>query len=65
MLLASVNQLDSNIHAWFSSTSLPTEDFLRLFLAAVMGGAVGLERGVRGARPGFGPICLFASAARW
>ena len=53
MLLASIAQWDSQIHQWVSSFGAPVEDFLRLILAGVMGGLVGIERELRGRQAGF------------
>ena len=53
MLLASISQWDSHIHQWVGSFGQPVEDFVRLILAGVMGGLVGIEREVRGRQAGF------------
>ena len=53
MLLASLSQWDSTLHHWFSSTGTPVEDLVRLVLAAVLGGIVGIEREIRGREAGF------------
>jgi putative Mg2+ transporter-C (MgtC) family protein len=52
MLLASLSTWDTTIHNWFASGT-QVEDFLRLVLAAIAGGVVGLEREVRGRQAGF------------
>jgi putative Mg2+ transporter-C (MgtC) family protein len=49
----SVHDLDLNIRAWMQKLGWPTEPALRLMLAAILGGVVGLEREVRGRQAGF------------
>ena len=53
MLLASISQWDSQLHHWISVYGTPMEHFLRLILAGVMGGVVGIERELRGRQAGF------------
>jgi len=53
MLLASLSTWDIAIHNWISGFSAPLEDFVRLFMAAIAGGLVGIERELRGRQAGF------------
>jgi putative Mg2+ transporter-C (MgtC) family protein len=63
MLLASIAQWDSQIHQWISGYGAPLEDFLRLVLAGVMGGVVGIERELRGRQAGFRTYLLVCVAS--
>ena len=53
MTLAIIDVLDNSIRAWGGELSWPVEQVLRLLLAAVAGGMVGLERELRGRQAGF------------
>src|SRR3954468_10120967 len=53
MQLALISQWDTHIHNWVLPFGAPVEDFLRLILAAILGGLVGVEREVRGRQAGF------------
>ena len=53
MFFASLHDLDRHITHWITQTGLPIEELLRLLLAALVGGMVGLEREVRGRQAGF------------
>src|SRR5439155_4519930 len=53
VLLASMDGLDSAIRAWGEQFNWPAEPIVRLLLAAVAGGLVGLERELRGRQAGF------------
>ncbi len=48
-----LQHLDVHIDAWASGLGYPTEAIVRLLLAAVAGGLVGLEREMRGRQAGF------------
>jgi putative Mg2+ transporter-C (MgtC) family protein len=48
-----IASLDQVIQSWTASLSPPWEQLLRLLVAAVAGGLIGLEREVRGRRAGF------------
>jgi len=48
-----LNHLDSVISAWISGLDYPLETLLRLLLAAVAGGIIGIERELRGRQAGF------------
>ena len=52
-MLASLHSLDQYITQWANSLEWPVEPLLRLTLAAILGGLVGLEREVRGRQAGF------------
>src|SRR5438874_10838286 len=45
--------MHSQIHQWLAGLSPPVEAFVRLILAGVMGGLVGIERELRGRQAGF------------
>jgi len=51
--LSSITQIDQDFNAWALSLGRPLEGLLRLLLAAVCGGLVGLEREIRGRQAGF------------
>jgi putative Mg2+ transporter-C (MgtC) family protein len=51
--LAFVSQWDLRLHEWIAGLGSPVEGFVRLAVAAVMGGLVGIEREVRGRQAGF------------
>lgn len=53
MALAQFDLWDSQIRAFMSSLGSPAEELLRIVLAAIAGGLVGLEREVRGRQAGF------------
>jgi putative Mg2+ transporter-C (MgtC) family protein len=53
MLLAANDALDAGIRAWGARLDWPAEYILRLVLAGVAGGLIGLEREVRGRQAGF------------
>jgi putative Mg2+ transporter-C (MgtC) family protein len=53
MLLAFVQSLDQSISQWTAALGWPAEGFLRLLLAGIFGGLVGLERELRGRQAGF------------
>jgi putative Mg2+ transporter-C (MgtC) family protein len=64
MLLASLHTLDHLITQWANSLEWPVEPLVRLTLAAILGGLVGLEREVRGRQAGFRTnllVCLGCS----
>ena len=44
---------DSQISNWLAGLGGPWEDFLRLILAGIAGGLVGMEREIRGRQAGF------------
>lgn len=48
-----MHDIDRHISQWISSSGLPLEDLVRLLLAALVGGMVGLEREIRGREAGF------------
>jgi len=52
-LLAFLSGWDSHVTSWAASLGWPLEGMLRLFLAVVAGGLVGLEREFRGRQAGF------------
>jgi len=60
MLAFSVQGLDTAINDWAKSLDWPLEPLLRLTLAALLGGLVGLEREVRGRQAGFRTNLLVA-----
>jgi putative Mg2+ transporter-C (MgtC) family protein len=53
MILSAIDTLDSAIRAWGEQQNWPAEHVLRLLLACVVGGLVGLERELRGRQAGF------------
>jgi putative Mg2+ transporter-C (MgtC) family protein len=53
LLLGFVHSLDQFVSQWAASLGWPGEAFLRLLLAGIFGGLVGLEREVRGRQAGF------------
>jgi putative Mg2+ transporter-C (MgtC) family protein len=53
LVLAFIDTLDINIKTWAASLGWPGEGVLRLILAAIAGGLVGLERELRGRQAGF------------
>lgn len=60
MTLAVADSFDNAIRNWGAGLSWPAEYLLRLVLAAVAGGLVGLEREVRGRQAGFRTHLLVA-----
>lgn len=52
-VLAFLDTLDSQIHAWASAGGTTAEGAVRLLLAGLAGGLVGLDREVRGREAGF------------
>src|SRR4051794_25264282 len=60
MTLAALDALDHALRSWGSHLSWPGEEVLRLLVAAVAGGLVGLEREVRGRQAGFRTNLLVA-----
>src|SRR6476661_3370763 len=64
MLLAFIDVWDSHIREAAAALGWPAEDMLRLLLAAMAGGLVGLEREIRGRQAGFRTnllVCLGAA----
>ncbi len=53
VFLAAINDVDGAIRAWGEQFTWPAEAIVRLLLAAVAGGLVGLEREIRGRQAGF------------
>jgi putative Mg2+ transporter-C (MgtC) family protein len=53
VLIGAVSNWDIAIHQWVVGFGTPVEDFLRLIIAAIAGGMVGLERELRGRQAGF------------
>jgi putative Mg2+ transporter-C (MgtC) family protein len=53
MLLAFIQSLDQTVTQWTAALGWPAEGFLRLLLAGIFGGLVGLERELRGRQAGF------------
>jgi putative Mg2+ transporter-C (MgtC) family protein len=53
MILAFMQSLDQSVTQWTAALGWPGEGFLRLVLAGIFGGLVGLEREVRGRQAGF------------
>jgi putative Mg2+ transporter-C (MgtC) family protein len=53
MTLAFLLSWDQHIRDWATSLGAPTEDLIRMALAVIAGGLVGLEREVRGRQAGF------------
>lgn len=51
--LASLHTLDHSLTNWANTLEWPLEPLLRLTLAAILGGLVGLEREIRGRQAGF------------
>src|SRR2546423_3640993 len=60
MSLAVIDPLDASIRAWGAHQTWPAEHVLRLLLAGVAGGFVGLEREIRGRQAGFRTNILVA-----
>ncbi len=66
MFLASLESFDTNITMWAASLGWPGEGLLRLGLAVLLGGLVGMEREVRGRQAGFRTyllVCVGAALA--
>src|SRR4051794_21740468 len=63
MLLASISQWDSQLHEFLTGQSSVLEPFVKLALAAVMGGLVGIEREIRGRQAGFRTYILVCMGA--
>jgi putative Mg2+ transporter-C (MgtC) family protein len=53
MIGPAVEAWNASLNHWFSSLGAPVEDVVRLLLAAIFGGMVGIEREVRGRQAGF------------
>ena len=53
MILSAIDTFDIAIRSWGEQQSWPAEYVLRLLLACVVGGLVGLERELRGRQAGF------------
>lgn len=53
MLMSLIDLWDAQIRTWAAGLGWPVEGLLQLFLAAIAGGLVGLEREVRGRQAGF------------
>jgi len=60
MLAFSFHDIDAQFNHWANSLQWPVEPLLRLFLAAILGALVGLEREVRGRQAGFRTNLLVA-----
>ncbi len=52
-MLAVVDPIDQVVRTWAAHSGLPLDSLIRLLVAAVAGGLVGLEREVRGRQAGF------------
>jgi putative Mg2+ transporter-C (MgtC) family protein len=66
MLFAAVSPYDAHIQQWAANLGWPGEAFLRLALAIVAGGLVGLERELHGRQAGFRTnllVCLGSALA--
>src|SRR4051812_43918199 len=53
MLLSVIDAFDNSIRIWGAQQSWPAEYVLRLVLAALAGGMIGVEREIRGRQAGF------------
>ena len=53
MVISFIGSWDQQIHVWAAALGWPMEAVLRLVLAGIAGGLVGLEREVRGRQAGF------------
>lgn len=53
MLAISLHDIDAWLNDWANGLQWPVEPIIRITLAAILGGAVGLEREVRGRHAGF------------
>jgi putative Mg2+ transporter-C (MgtC) family protein len=53
MVGQTIEAWNATLNGWFSSLGAPVEDVVRLILAAVFGGLVGVEREMRGRQAGF------------
>src|SRR5687768_10751631 len=53
LAIPSLHDLDLHLKGWANGLQWPLEPLIRLVLAAVLGGLVGLEREVRGRQAGF------------
>ncbi|HEY7087935.1 MAG TPA: MgtC/SapB family protein [Tepidisphaeraceae bacterium] len=53
ILFTLLDSWDAHIHAWAAALGWPGEGLLRLFLAVIAGGVVGLDREIRGRQAGF------------
>jgi putative Mg2+ transporter-C (MgtC) family protein len=60
MLAFSLHALDASVNHWAKNLDWPLEPLLRLALAALLGGLVGLEREIRGRQAGFRTNLLVA-----
>ena len=66
MLIADVSTYDLHIQQWAEHLGWPGEAFLRLGLAIIAGGLIGLEREIRGRQAGFRTnllVCLGSALA--
>lgn len=64
--LAATDGWDARMNAWANSLGWPWEGFVRLMLAAIAGGLIGLEREFRGRQAGFRTnilVCLGSALA--
>src|SRR5438477_7971916 len=53
MFLSFIDTLDAVMKSWSGSLGSPAEGVLRLVLAAIAGGLIGLEREIHGRQAGF------------
>src|SRR5262245_47624522 len=53
ILFSLLDNWDAQIHTWAAALGWPGEGLLRLCLAVIAGGVVGLDREVRGRQAGF------------
>jgi putative Mg2+ transporter-C (MgtC) family protein len=66
MILATLESFDTQLTVWAASLGWPLEGLLRLSLAVVLGGLVGMEREIRGRQAGFRTyllVCVGAALA--
>jgi putative Mg2+ transporter-C (MgtC) family protein len=66
LVLGVVNGWDARMSGWAASLGWPWEGFVRLILAAIAGGLIGLEREFRGRQAGFRTnilVCLGSALA--
>jgi len=60
LVLASLHDLDIHLTGWANGLQWPVEPLIRLTLAGLLGGLVGLEREIRGRQAGFRTNILVA-----